>query len=371
MKINESQGIVTNENKWDALCKIISTYIYDIEDGLNADPFYVDDPNVDIPITLKNVNSYSKYKYHKSIDKIIPTWVGKAKIEYVEGNNKIQGAFIKSTAEINNGKLDFTIRLIDANIPDEKETYSVLVHEFRHAYTRFLELSKGISIISKKDQHIYSTILNRMRNKEYGKINLISTYYKDSVVIDESIYENCDRLYSAFLSSLYYANNNEVKSFLEQFNADMEEQFKDNKKEIEDAIRKTSSIKNYNSLSDIEQYNSRILNIMPVTPYDSSYFRRYKAYQILWENIDKIPDDITVDLFNRLKSVISIYLYNNILNVDILDDFNNAYNGFTGHNIVIKKKVKNKILPQLEKVVRKMNQIYANKILKIREGLNV
>lgn len=62
MFLEESYGIVMNDNKWDDLCSLIVDYIYDIEGGLNSNPFI--DNSDEVTIKKNHIVSYYKYKYN-------------------------------------------------------------------------------------------------------------------------------------------------------------------------------------------------------------------------------------------------------------------------------------------------------------------
>lgn len=313
MKIQESQGIVTDEKiAWDKLCSCIVEYIYDFDRGLNANPF-----NEDISeIYLKNIISYYKYQYGILNKDIVPSWIGDFEIE-MDNTIGPSAWFEKSTAKLIDSKLVFKIKINDYKNNKDK-FYETLIHEFRHAYTTWIEKTKGVTIRKPSHRQLYVDATNSFRNDKFDNTySFVERYEDEKVILKNDIYQNANKIEHCILKSFYYIDIDEINSFLQEYGAHIKKQ---------------------------------LLNDKNYSYYDSSYYRIYASYFEFWNNLISNIDDMIIDeVVQNIKDPIKRYL-----NIDICKSL-------VTHNRnsqdVIKKLAKKQIMAY-EKVLKKMRMIY-------------
>ena len=138
--IKESQGLVDKDGiQWNDLSNLITDYVYDLQNGLNVDPFYNGE---DAEISIKQIESYYQYINSKRLPNyVIPDWIDSFTINIIKDKNS-NGTFLKRTAKLNNNKLVFTIEINNTNMENPDAFCNTLIHEFQHAYTHWIELTK-------------------------------------------------------------------------------------------------------------------------------------------------------------------------------------------------------------------------------------
>lgn len=365
MKIFESNGIVTEEGKqWNDLCDLITDYIFDIQNGLNADPFY--DP-YNIVIKRSNISSYYKYKFHKNIEDttIIPNWIGKFEIQLTE-DLKSKGSFKNSSVNLENGKINFKIALKDyANRPAD-EFRETLSHEIRHAYTSWLELTNNYQSRTLDQKKLYKEVIGTLSDAKeknnYNILNAIKSYSIDNIVLKDEIFTNIDEVANIISASLYYTDIDEIHSFLQEFAMSIRNLLKTNKEKIIKKIKESNNLKiDYNLLTKPQQWCSNILNNIDITNYSSQYFRIYKILDLFWTNIQKIDSETKQLAISQCSKSIKLYMHLPISKKLIKYD---------GDEDIIMNNLQENQQKIIKKVLIQMNKIFANIILNIELNNN-
>ena len=357
MKINESYGIVTNENvQWEKLCNLICQYIFDLHDGMVSNPLYDEDNQ---NITLDNINSYYNYKYYKNISNdILPNWIGDFIIILLK--NKNDGIFYKSEAKLNNEqKLNIKIVVKDSADKGPDEITNILVHEFRHAYTTYLELTNKFKVNNKKEIKLYNKAQNQINEPKYNiKKSIIKYYDKDYLILDNDIYTNLNLAEQTILLSFYYTDTDEINSFLQEFDVSMKRLINSNKEQLKADIEESNSLKNnYLNRNISDQWKSNILNNLSITCYDNQYFRKYKALQQFWNGIQAISEEDATIIYNNLKQSIHAY-FDKSLETELIK--------FSGDAQHLLKKIAENMLKIINKMINKMQRIYFEKIMQLK-----
>lgn len=354
MKIEESLGIVTAKGKeWSTLCDAIVEYMYDAKDGMNANPFQ---ENANI-IYLSNIISFYKYKYGSLPDGFIPDWVGYFEI-HLDDKLSSKGLIIRTEAELENGKLNFTIKVKDAIGKSADDFHETLMHEFRHAYTTWIEKTKNIYLHKKHDHIIYKAAGNGFHAEKYDKTySMVSNYGIDYLVIDEGIYSDVNKLEQIILKSFYYVDIDEINSFLQEYADQMKSLLRKYNEEVVEDINKVNRLKHdFNALTVNDKWESNILNSMRVTYYHNQYFRTYMSYVEFWKGIAQVDEEVLNEVLSNTNIKRAIRTY---LGIDVTKRL--VY--FDGDATRVINKIAKKQLPIYEKVVYKMKRIYAQLIM--------
>lgn len=345
--LQESQGLVDKDGiQWNDLSDLITEYVYDLQHGLNSDPFYADE---DITTIGKGtIEGYYQYIHSKAMPSyIIPEWIYSFNI-YIVKDKTSKGSFIKSKAQLRDNKLLFGIEISNTqNTPDS--FCDTLVHEFQHAYTFWLELSKGIkSFNTAKRANMYHHAGKGFDNKRYGgnKHPMTIQKFADYLEINDEIFENPKYLERTILVGFYYSDFDEIRSFTQEFANDIMRQIRKNISGIIEEIR------------EARQEHKNILDAISITCYDSVYYKMYKSYYTFYKKLSKmnIEDDVAVQAVKGASHAIRIKL--NISPTKKITQFE-------GDASKILNTVAVKQLPIYEKTLKKMENIFAKLISEI------
>lgn len=360
-KINEAHGVVQGKDKdWKQLSECIIDYIYDLDNGLNVNPNYTGDR---ITIDMNEiVDYYKRVNNLKSLpDGFIPEWVNHFQLTLDE-ESKTKGLFVNDFKLVD-GKLVFRIVLNNSYKRTAESMVDTLIHEFRHAYTKYINLSKNTNIKTHTDQKIYNSVQKQLHENPLDTPSI--TKYNsnnDVLILDYSIYNNAEALAKYVLLSIYYIDKEELTSYYQEYNNQIERIINNNKEDIESSIRQSNKLKfDFNKLTRPEQFASNIMNNISVSPFQSSIYKIYKSYQLLWENIFKADDEIlekTIDLVNR-----NIKLF---LNTDLTKKLIK----FQGDERTVFKNLQEKILNRINSIIYKMDRLFAIHILELDESIS-
>ena len=355
----ESQGIIDKDGvQCNNLADLLTEYIYDLKYGLNSDPFYNGD---ECTITKNTIESYYQYIHSKKMpDYIIPDWIGAFNIHLVPGKIS-NGKFLQSGAKLdNNNKLVFTIEV--KNSMDSPDSLcNTFVHEFQHAYSAWIQLTKNIYFHNRKSTNMYMYSTNAFGDEKYGSQYhpMILQKFSDYVEVNDEIFTNPMYLERTLLMGFYYSDLDETRSFIQEFANDIMHQIKSNIKTIKDEIRESLKFKgDFNNITPEEQYRSNILNNLSITCYDSKYYKIYKSYYIFYKKLQKmnIDQDVAESAVKGASRAIKIFLEIPLTKklVKIDEDENKILN-----------KIAQKQIPVYDKVLKKMQKIFVKLIMEI------
>ena len=356
--IKESQGLVDKDGiQWYDLSDLITDYVYDLQNGLNADPFY---NGGDAEISVKQIESYYQYVNSKRIpDYIIPNWVGSFTIDIIKDKNN-KGTFLKRNAKLNNNKLVFTIE-VNTNMENPNAFCDTLVHEFQHAYTHWIELTKQIRLYNSRSANLYYHSTKAFDDKKYGGNYhpMAMQKFEDLIEINNEIYTNPRYLERTLLTGFYYSDIDEIRSFIQEFAADMMKKIKSDIVNIKKQIKQSLEFKgDFNNVSKIEQFNSNILNNLSISCYSSKYYKTYKAYYNFYKKLEKmnVDTDVAVEAIKGATKAIKTALHISPAKKLIQ---------FEGDENDLLKQIAKKQIPIYENVLKKMEKIFVKLIIEI------
>ena len=348
--IFESGGIVDNNMQWETLCDIIIEYMWDLEDGL-ANKI----TNEDI-ITKLDIEDYLDIINRNDI--IIPEWIGDFKINIKDNDYKSNGLFFASSAKLKDNKLYFEIDLRDRS--NKELMYETLTHEFRHAYDRYIFLSKNMQFSKqqKTNMRIYGMKFEGVPQDK--NIQLIKNFSKDFLEINEDVFQDPTTLAYYISKSLYYADNIEINSFLQQFHASNNKIINNNKNTLINEIKEVRKFRgDFNSIQPENKLKANILQNISVSPYDNQYFRYYKSFQIFADKLKYVDIDIATETLQLIRKQIKLFL-----DIPIYKTLTN--NDSETQEILKKISIKEKKIFDL--VIIKMNNIFARSIIQFEEN---
>lgn len=357
--IKESQGIVDKDGiQWFDLSDLITDYVYDLQNGLNADPFYDADNE---SITKGNIESYYQYKHAKKIPSyIIPDWIGSFTINIIKDKDS-NGTFLKKTSKLNDSKkLVFTIEIGQA-IESPDLFCNTLVHEFQHAYTWWLALTKHIMLHNNRRGNLYMHASKGFDNTYYSDnfVPLAMQKFPDLIEINDDIFNNAEGLERIILTGFYHSDVDEIRSFIQEFAKDMMRIIKNNYELISAQIKRSLEFKgDFNHINKDEQYRSNILNNIYTDYNFSKYYKIYKAYYEFYKKLEKmeIDDNIATQVVKKCVHAIRMALY---------IPANKSLTKFEGDANNILKRVAKRQIPIYENVLKKMQKIFVKLIMEI------
>lgn len=354
----ESQGLVDKDGiQWYDLSDLITEYIYDLQHGLNSDPFYDGESAV---INENQIKSYYQYLHSKEMPSyIIPDWIGGFLI-VLRKAKRTNGTFLAKEAKLVNNVLVFTIEANDSmDSPDLLR--NTLVHEFQHAYSFWLQLTKGVSFHNAKTSNMYRHATKGFDNERYGGQYhpMVMQKFVDYLEINDEIFENPLYLERTILTGFYYSNTDEIRSFTQEFATDIMHQIKNNIDTIRDEIKTSLKFKgDFNNVTKEEQFRSNILNNLSITCYSSRYYKVYKSYYKFYKKLEtmNVDEDIAYDAIKGSSKAIRICL-GIPPNKKIVE--------FDGDGNKVLKEIAKKQIPIFENALRKMQKIFVKLISEI------
>ena len=356
--IKESQGLVDKDGiQWNDLSDLITDYVYDLQNGLNADPFYNGE---DAEISLKQIESYYQYKNSKRLPNyIIPDWIGSFTINIIKDKDN-NGTFLKRTAKLNNNKLVFTIEA-DTDMENPDAFCNTLVHEFQHAYTHWIELTKKIHLHDNRSANLYHHSTKAFDDEKYGGncLPMAMQKFEDLIEINDVVYTNPQYLERALLTGFYYSDIDEIRSFIQEFATDMMKKIKKDIVNIRKQIKQSLEFKgDFNNVSKIEQFNSNILNNLSISCYSSIYYKAYKAYYNFYKKLEKTNIDSEV-AFEAIKGA------SNAIKIALHISQTKKLIQFEGDENDLMKQIAKKQIPIYENALKKMQKIFVKLIMEI------
>ena len=356
--INESQGLIDKDGiQWNDLSDLITDYVYDLQNGLNADPFYNGE---DTEISMGQIESYYQYINSKKIPNyIIPNWISSFTINIIRDKNN-NGSFLKKSAKLNNNKLVFTIE-VNTNMENPDAFCNTLVHEFQHAYTRWIELTKKLYLHNNRTANLYYHSTKAFDDEKYGgKYHpMVMQKFEDLIEINDEIYTNPQYLERTLLTGFYYSDVDELRSFIQEFATDMMKKIKNDIVNIRKQIKQSLEFKgDFNNVSKIEQFNSNILNNLSISCYSSKYYKIYKAYYNFYKKLEKmnVDADVAAEAIKGASKAIRMSLYISP---------NKKLIQFEGDENDLLKQIAKKQIPIYENVLKKMQRIFVKLIMEI------
>ena len=341
MEINEKYGIVKKTtHKWDNLVDMIINYLYDIN-GLQND---IDMLNDQHEITLSMLKIFYKDAIHSFSfpDNIIPEWIGDFSLFIVDANNYANGYINTKNISFENDKLNcciyFTFNL--SNYYPVSKMTSMLTHEFRHLYTKWLEHKYDFKLVNERYAYIYSRFM---------QIN------KQVAISDKK-----DSMLYMLAKLLYLVTPDEINAYMQSFD-------KESKKVISDNI---DIIRSFMQKHDKKQPN--------ISPLNTSVYNIYMdALQFINTTIRdldamKVERDELVDVAynNDLRDMINAYMINDNKDSNRILDLNIYFiymEDDTKDDIYIRSyyvladfliKFLKRIRPQIEKIIKKMDKLF-------------
>lgn len=293
MLLNEAYGAVTEKGlEWNSLCNAIIEYMFDVKDGLNADPFYNYNKTPYFIVNRSNITSYYKYRHGSLTASFIPNWIDDFTLILIDDEKYYNGFFNKAKALIKNGKLNFQIYMY--NHLDQDTSFEVLTHEFMHAYEFYNKTIKGRPATKKTG--IYQKYLEDSKNGVYKPIKLVGAWGSDFLEINAGIYNDIELFENAVRHTFYLLDNSEIKSFIQQYTSDIARKIN----------RKNNECYQYLLNVYTEKKNIDITDF-PVIFRDNFRYREYEATYKIWKNIDRVDFDVADQAVEDLKSYINMY----------------------------------------------------------------
>lgn len=320
MHLNEEYGLVTNEeHSFMPLVQTIVEYIFDIQDGLNADPFY--DPKEGSVITLKNITSYAKYVNKKisAGQQLIPSWISNFNISILP--NAMSNAYLNNIV-FKDGKVSFDITVGDKTLKSETSFTEDLLHEFRHAYQKWVKLNKGLKTQSDKSKDVYSAFTKLYNNETVPKILdfFIDEYYLDGVVLSDGSFTDKDMIENIIKYSFYLTDAEESVAYRENFSTRLAEILK--KRDF--------------------HYDGQLLNDLDFSQFSVPIYRVYAGYLQFWKNTNKIDNKLKEEVCEDLKDIMDKAGFS-------ASDSKTAFDKMTRYMIL-----------NLSKAISSFNKIFAN-----------
>ena len=355
----ESQGLVDKDGiQWYDLADLITEYIYDLQHGLNADPFYDEDNET---ITKGSIEGYYQYKNSKKMPSyIIPDWIGRFNINIIK--DKISGGtFLKTNAKLNdNQKLNFTIE-IGKSIESPDLCCNTLVHEFQHAYTWWLVLTKRLKLHNARTGNLYHHATKGFDNSRYSKdfVPMAMQKFPDLVEIHNEVFEDAEYLERIILTGFYHSDVDEMRSFIQEYAKEMMRIIKTNYESISSQIKQSLELKqDFNNLSKDEQLRSNILNNVYPNYNDNKFYKVYRAYYEFYKKLEKmnIDEDIATQAIKKSSHAIRMALHIPV---------NKTLIKFDGDANNILKQIAKKQLPKYGNVIKKMQNIFVKLIMEL------
>ncbi len=345
--IYESDGVVTNNSttQWNDLCYAIIDYIWDFENGLPIKE------NEDF-ITRKDLEQYF-INQNKNI--IIPEWIGNFTIK-IDKNFQAYGAFNNKYSELENNKLNFEVILKERQ---KDLMYETLVHEFRHAYDRYIKLLNNIKPTKQEqnNQQIYKKKNNVFLTDD---IKLIKNFTDEYLEINESIFQDPKLLAKELIISFYYTDKPETNSFLQQFYVSMNIIINQNSDKLKSEINRVRTYKvDFNNIVSKDKMQMQILQNISVTPYQNTYFRTYKSFQIFADKLKYTDIDIATEAFALIRKQIKYFL-----NIPIYKTL--THNDSETYEVL--RKISEKEKQIYDSVINRMNNIFARSIIQFEEN---
>lgn len=333
--------------QWNDLADLITDYVFDLQHGMNSNPDpYITEGNA--IITRGNLESYYQYIHtSKMPNYIIPEWAGYFRIYMLEKASN--GAFIPRTAYLDsNRKLNFSIEAsMDLKSPDEFR--NTMVHELQHAYSHWIQLYKNIRFRDSRKNNMYMHAVKGFGDEKYGgKYHPMSIQkFPDLIEINEEIFENPLYLERTLLTGFYYADVDEIRSFIQEYANDMMQKIKNNIKEVK------------NDIEDAKFNYNNVLDTLSINYYDSKYYKIYKSYLTFYKKLEKkqIDEDVAVQAIKGAAQAIKICL-------DIPPT--KKLIQFSGDEERILREVARKQIPVYEGVLKKMHKIFVKLIMEIQ-----
>ncbi len=356
--LKESQGIVDKDGiQWYDLSDLITDYIYDLQHGLNSDPFYDGESAV---INENQIQSYYQYLHSKEMPSyIIPNWVG-GFIIVLRKAKRTNGTFLAKDAQLVNNVLLFTIEVNDS-MDSPNLLRNTLVHEFQHAYSFWLQSAKSANFYNAKTRNMYRYAIKGFEDEKYGGQYhpMAIQKFVDYVEVNNEIFKNPLYLERTILTGFYYSNIDEIRSFTQEFTTDIMHQIKNNIDTIRDEIKTSLKFKgDFNNVTKEEQFRSNILNNLSVTCYSCKYYKIYKLYYKFYKKLENInvDEDIAYDAIKGSSKAIRICLGIPV-NKKIVE--------FDGDGNKVLKEIAKKQIPIYENALKKMQKIFVKLISEI------
>ena len=355
----ESQGMIDKDGiQWNDLADLLTEYIYDLQHGLNADPFY--DGN-EADINKGTIESYYQFTHSKRMpDYIIPNWIGSFNVHLI--NSKItNGTFLQKEAKLNDdNKLVFTIEARNS-MDSPNNLCNTFVHELQHAYSTWIQLTKNIRFHDNRSTRMYYHSTKAFDDQKYGgnKHPMVLQKFSDFLEINDEIFENPLYLERTLLAGFYYSDVDEIRSFTQEFANDIMHKIKDNFDTIREEIKQSLKFKDdFNSIAKVDQIKSNVLNNLSITCYNSKYYKTYKSYYNFYKKLEKMNVDEDV-AYKAIKG--SSHAVRICLNIPV----NKKLVEFDGDGNKVLKQIAQKQLPIYDNAIKKMNKIFAKIISEI------
>ena len=183
--------------------------------------------------------------------------------------------------------------------------------------------------------------------------------YEDLIEINNEIYTNPRYLERTLLTGFYYSDIDEIRSFIQEFAADMMKKIKKDIVNVRKQIKQSLEFKgDFNNVSKIEQFNSNILNNLSISCYSSKYYKTYKAYYNFYKKLEKmnVETDVATEAIKGASKAIRMALH--ISPAKKLIQFEGDENNLL-------KQIAKKQIPIYENALKKMQKIFVKLIMEI------
>lgn len=299
--------------------------------------------------TKKHLYNYAR---EKKIKFSMPEWMHNFEV-YLEKNDDpdYAGAYAPEADEFDEISQTVcpTIMITDGDFKKGR-LHEILMHELRHAYDGWINHFKKGKTKKEFLQSGYKCLETNKHMTDIEHTNLepcpmYKEYDNKGVKFNDDIFKNENYIYYMYCTIFYYVNFTEKNAYLESFT---------------DIIRRQLNRKKETILQEIDKAQNEkrvLLDIVSVTPYNNSLYRKYKCYEYFLENPKKIAvRAMTSDLIDKVtEQMVKQFSWV----VDFEPD--------TWYDI-LEKANNDKLLPLVKSQVKKMQRIYFELIEELKHS---
>ena len=362
VELYEHNGLMSNRKSPEQLINYIVQYMFDARDGISNYSFGVrqeEDNEIKTIVDDDVIQGYLDYKYHGSKEIVLPSWLSGFKIyilDETEVRIGIGGWMFKSEQNYDpkTFKVALKIYISDFSGVTPALFKKMITHEFRHSYDTWIEHSENTKLNSEEmaNHMVHNSIFfPKDMASEYSDEDHISLLPEDFTSIEkaESIYDTI----------FYYIDKSEACAFLEEFNIDINEYLIDNKADVAQRLIDANNARKEPDFSPNYRYDdTNILNTIGFTEWINKRVKVYNILKTFLQQSDLIEYDVLDKLIEDYKDHFAI----------LTSKFTMLYKEKIDSKLIIKV-VNAEIIRRIDIVLKKMSDIFADKILEFSESI--